>query len=438
MNMNTSTRAFVCAWATLVAACSGESTESQGGSGGAGGSGGSGGAADADPLGLIACAEPAPASAPVDAPALDGTDEAELAALCSLRSLDPYFERARVICLGEGSHGVAEATDWHALTIRYLAHRWDVRTVAFEMDGASVDRWDHYLDVGDDAWLDSGFTAPGTLADSEDTEGFVRALRELDLELGGALELAGYDVAVVAQPSIENLVGFWKLVDEAEATALEAELTSGAYATRAAAAEDAVATLIAEEQPFVAATDPALYANALRDARNLADGLQFLSLYFDGEFWEGNKLHREPGIIRNVESLLAKSPEQRLVLVSHNGHCGRRASASGVLDEADEFPSMGTHLALTLGDGYVVHAQAYGGGEQLMLDGSTNTIAPNSGYVESTLAGLSDAPTFLLETSSPSVDLSSEYEMWNVDALIPAEQFDTLLFLRTVSPTTPR
>jgi hypothetical protein len=54
-------------------------------------------------------------------------------------------------------------------------------------------------------------------------------------------------------------------------------------------------------------------------------------------------------MIRNIGSLISELPAgERLLLISHNGHCGREMSASGVPAQAATWPAFGTHYATEL------------------------------------------------------------------------------------------
>jgi erythromycin esterase-like protein len=409
---------------------------------GAGGAGGAGAEAPADPLGLAQCEEaPAPFGEPASLPSIDWQVPDDTALMCSLRTLDAVVEPAKVICLGENSHGVSESSRWHAAVVRYLVHRWNAREISLEIPSASVDHWERFVNDGDPADLEAGFDTQGTLADTVEMELEIQALRNIRLELGqsASLRVSGFDIAIQSQLTIDHLLGFLQQVDPGQTAAAQSSLTTGSYDSRAEAADGLALRIEQNATEYAAATTAAAVELGVRDARNLADGFRFVAIYNKGQYDVANKLHREPGLIRNLTTRIGRLAEgERLVVISHNGHCGRAMSASQNPSEYLDYPSLGAHFSSALGSELVVIGQVYGDGQQLLIDHSTNPINPSIGYLEFLLNGNISGDVALFSTNATFVDLTNEYDMWNIDPIVPAEQFDAMLYVRTVSPTTLR
>lgn len=438
-----------------LAGC-GEAAEALPGSGaggsGAGGSGGSGGAGGGepvyDPLDLSRCDAPiGPLAEPVGLPGLAWEDGDDHPAHCAFRALDSALEGKRIICSGENDHGVSETMRWHAALARYLVHQWGVRVIALELDAASVAHWNRYLTSGDPEDLAAGFAdSSGTLADSLDAEGFVESLRAVQAELpaGERIRLTGYDVAVARGTTIEALLEFLDRVDPAGVEAWAATWNSRDYAEAAAQTDLLVARIEEQRDAWVAATDEESWLAARTNAANLRDGLLFIDRYMRGDFGGGNADFREPGMIRNVEDFAAAlEGEERLLLIGHNLHCTKSTPASGA-SSISQSPALGTHLAMseTWGPQYFMLAQLYQRGRHNVL-GRTGIEAMAFDSGSASLAGalepLTDAPALLIGTNAatPRMDDFHNLKAFGTTSyqLVPAAQFDGILWVREVSET---
>lgn len=420
-----------------------------GGAGGAAGHGGAGGTIPPpDPLDLGSCDDPVGSLASsVELPALDWDGGDEHAAHCAFRALDAALEGKRIVCSGENDHGVSQSSRWHAALARYLVHAANVRTIALEMDAASVAHWNRYLTSGDASDLAKGFEGSrGSLGDSVEMERLVEALREVQAELpeGERLRLTGYDVAVQPAPTIEALADF---LERVEPEAVET-WTSGwevrDFGDAAAHAELFLSELEQKRDAWIAATDEESWHAAWTNASNIHDGFRFLEEYARGQFGRGNSRYREPGMIRNAETLAARLGEgERLLLVGHNFHCARSMPASGA-GSITESPALGTHLARseTWGSQYLVLGQLYLRGAHNSLTTAGIAASPfDSGA--SSLAGLlaesTEAPALLIGTDAtePRMDVSQDVRPFGTHSamLVPREQFDGFLWVREVEPT---
>ena len=430
-----------------TAACSDDGTSNAGGQpegGGGSAEGGAGGGEAADPLGLADCpGEATTLGDPLALPAIDWTsDDGAVEATCALRALDAVVEPTKIICLGENAHGVSESSRWHAIVARYLVHRFHVRVIAYEAPGASSDAWGRYVTGGDAEELENGFAdSKSSLGDSIEQEHLINAFRDVQLELpeGDALRVTGFDVAVQDKATRASLVAYLEAANPAGAEAQVSALGSGDYLERAEAADEIAAAVEADAGAYAELTSEAATKAALRDALNLADGYRFLDRYTEGDFWDGNKRFREPGMIRNIGTLLSELAEgERMVLISHNGHCGRDMSSSGDPSEAATWPAFGTHFASELGADYYVLGQVYGSGKQLTINGTEQLIHSPDGSLEALLNDTITTPASAFATSTSAFDLGQSYDMENMAAVVPAEQFDAMIYVRDVTPITLR
>jgi erythromycin esterase-like protein len=434
-------------------ACDGKETEtpSDGGGGsssdgGGGGTGGSGGGS-ADPLGLDQCdADAAPLSSPIDLPAVNWTTTDVQSVNCAFRALDAELAQKRILCSGEGNHGVAEASRWHALLIRYLVHRWNARIIAYEMPGADMEGWNRYLVSGEEADLEAGFVgSAGTLAGTEDLESLVRALRDVQLELpeGERLSLVGFDISVQTQSTLNALQAFFTIVEPTEVDALMSTVKTGTTQERADAAAALHQRIVMNESAYVAATDVARWKAARRDARNLEDGYRFLFYYSQGDFGTGNALYREPGLIRNMEEIAADTPAaQGVIMISHDFHCARAMPASGAAT-IEESPALGTHLAMspTWGPSYFVVGQHYHHGQHLTFQG-VDDFQAGSLTLETNIASTWPGQALMVSTASTWIDFEKSWKVMangvNAGSIVPADQYDALLWLRETTASVPR
>jgi erythromycin esterase-like protein len=433
--------------------CNDDDTDSvadgAGGSNPSGGAGGEGGDGDGvpDPLGLDRCESAVGSmSMPVELPVVGSSSTDTLAVSCALRALDAELAQKRILCSGEGNHGVSESTRWHALLTRYLVHRWNVRVIAYEMTGADVEGWNRYLASGDEADLESGFVgSAGTLAGTVEVEDLVRTLRDVQLELpeGERLSLVGFDISVQTKATLDALQAFLTIVEPGDVDAIMTELKTGADEERAAAAGELHARIVRNEAAYVAATDETRWKAARRDAKNLEDGYRFLFHYEQGDFGTGNALYREPGLIRNMEQIAADTPsDQRVVMISHDFHCAKKMPASGA-ETIDESPTVGTHLALspTWGPGYFVVGQHYHHGEHLTFSGTADFEAGTT-MLESEIANTTESQALLVSTASTWINFKKNWPVMAngvfAGAIVPSKQYDALIWLRETTAATPR
>ncbi|NUP12068.1 MAG: hypothetical protein HOW73_38980 [Polyangiaceae bacterium] len=431
----------------------GPSTGGAGGAGGAeetggsGGAGGGGGAANNDPLGLDQCDATLPSlDTAVALPAMSWESIDDQEVNCAFRALDAALADKRILCSGEGDHGVAQSSRWHSLLVRYLVHRWNVRVIAYEMPGADIEPWDRFLTSGDPDDLEQGFiSTDGTLAGVVENESLLQAFRNVQLELpeGDRIRLVGFDISVQTEATLTALEAFLDVVAPSEVETLMTSLTTGTLQERATAAGELATQIEAEEAEYTAATDEARWRAARRDARNLQDGYNFLFYYQAGDYGTGNAGYREPGMIRNMEEIAASTPaEERVLMISHDFHCAKAVPAGGAAN-IEESPAVGTHLAMseTWGPQYAVIGQHYMEGTHLTFTGEDDFSAFASG-LETAIGNATNEPAIIVGMGSTWLDFDKNWPVLangqNAGLINPSEQYDAVLWLREATPTTPR
>ncbi|NOZ00897.1 MAG: erythromycin esterase family protein [Deltaproteobacteria bacterium] len=400
-----------------------------------------------DPLGLADCVAPAPSL-------IEGTElllpsavsSDEHAVMCALRAIDTEATGKAVFCSAENDHGVRESFIIHALIARYLVHQHGVRTILVEAPAANIEPWDRYLATGDPDDLDLGLSDfGGTLLDIEEALQLVQELRAIREELpaGDSLRLSGFDVSIQTGMTIDALLGYLAVVEPTEVATWDSALKSSNSQSAAQSAAQLLDQLRSRRDAYVAASDEPAWLRAETNAANLSDGLNFLTLLFAGKFLTGNATYREPGMIRNVESELARlEPGTGLLVISHNWHCARSVSA-GIPEGGGFSPALGTYLAASAwGSRYLVIGQIYEAGEHLgktTFGLGTSSFEAPADSLEVALGQATTADALLVGTDSAIVSFASAWPLYgHPTPVVPREQFDALVYVRQVAATTPR
>ncbi len=426
---------------SMALACGSESSGGAGpGSAGTSGMGGAGGALSS------VCTTPAPKwPDPVELSPLAWGQDPSLTdeAICALRALDAEVEKSRLLCSSENDHGVAESSRWHALIARYAVLQQGVRVIALEAPGAMVSHWDRYLQTGDPFDLSKGFQdTQGSLGNIVEQERFIDELRAVNAELpaGESLRLVGFDIAVQPFLTRAALLEFVGIVEPNELSSWTTSLTTSDWPAGASAAAALHTQVEDKKGAYVSATDAETWKLARRNAANLRDGFRFIELYTQGNFWVGNATYREPGMIRNVEELLADLPEgQRLLLIAHNRHCGRSESA-GTTASGQDSPALGTHLATSAkwgGERYLVIGQMYErGARRVPQTLVTESFQAAPGTHEAFIGSITSANGLLVGGGAGFGDLDKQKPMFQwPGGTVPEQQFDAMIWLREVQAT---
>ncbi len=304
-----------------------------------------------------------------------------------LEPLDQLIGEARVVALGESMHRVHEFLAVRHRLLRYLVERHGFTALAIESgfaEGLGVQRWISG-DQGDAAEVARvGMTYHfGSCSESvsllEDlrADGRVRFFG-LDVSASGAggprpldeaarlLDIVDPGYAEMVRREILPLFGYLPPNDGGIAWAAPA---LHAYLDLPAADRDALTAAIARLTTRIEALWPQYAADAGGDIawtlRRLADsarfGVGFLTAMIErraGGITPSSA--RDALMARTVHALLERG--ERVLVVAANGHIQRSPMLAPPL-VTEPFPTMGTHLAASLGDDYVSIATTFGSGE---------------------------------------------------------------------------
>jgi erythromycin esterase len=305
--------------------------------------------------------------------AYPGTGDADLAPV--LRAAGD----ARVVAMGEGSHGTSEFFALKDRVFRYLVERGGVTVFAQETnwsDGANIEQ---YLQTGKGNLRDL-LAATFAVWNNQETFDLLQWMRAYDVAHPHALHFFGIDMQFPKEAA-ERVVEFYKKYepenakrvaeDEAcvEVPFMTLYKTAGAAAKCVAPTHEAFQTI---------ASDARLEQTAGHDA--------YLDAYHAAEvaqeaprMWAAQGLPRQAGerdaaMAHNVEWMLGSLyPRARVFLWAHNAHVG-----VGV----ESWKSMGTYLRKSLGSNYFAIGQTFDHGDL--------SIQRSSAYVPSSIGNGSE------------------------------------------------
>ena len=315
---------------------------------------------------LLACACSSGRSGPE---AIDGRARTDSAAVAAVRaaaipltgaesdydSLLALARNARVVFLGEQTHGTHEFYRERARITQRLVRERGFRAIALEADWAEVERVDRYIHgEGPDATAEQalgGFTDfPRWMWRNTDIRGLVEWLRTHNASLPAEQRVSVYGLDVYGlYPSIDAVIAYLETVDARAATRARQQYACferhrpdaqryGASAAGSTNCRSQAATVLADLQQRAATrpADPAA-ANALfgavGNARSVVNAEEyFRSLYVGGvSTWNLRDRRMEETILAIQAHLEAGTPERaRVVAWAHNTHAGdARATESG-------------------------------------------------------------------------------------------------------------
>lgn len=298
----------------------------------------------------------------------DGPDE-------DLRAFDREFARARVVAVGEVTHGTSEVQRFRHRLFRYLVREHDFRVVAVEdgmveleainawVQGADGDPRQHLQQVGFWLWK------------TEETLALVEWMRSHDLEHGGPLEIHGVDRQQVQSPA-RALLSYLEVRDEDAARTFRRRFApllrdapeSGGHGasrgglpawTRAEHVDVAEAcSLLAEyldanEAPWSARGGAASWRRARRLAQALGQGLARWEV--DVRPGDDPDAVRDRSMADNILHLLES--RGKVLIAAHDAHVQARGP--------DGVPAIGDHLRAALGDELLIIGTGFDRGEFL-------------------------------------------------------------------------
>lgn len=274
-----------------------------------------------------------------------------------LAPLVSAFGNARVIGVGEATHGTREFTRFKHRLVEHLAGAPGGVVVAWEANFAKAEAIDEYLQTGKGTAEDA-IRNMFRVWQTDEVLDLLKWIRtyNADPRHPGKIRLKGYDVqgaraslaAVRAylrrvDPSSEALLGALAPLDADTNTQGMIDLTDAQKTETGAAAASLVDRFAAQRDAYVARSSAAAYALAARHARVI----QQAQSLFAAKNREEEFVARDRAMADNVVWLLEQSkPASRVLVWAHNGHV---QTDSGNLPG----PNMGVRLRERLGPDYL-------------------------------------------------------------------------------------
>lgn len=271
-----------------------------------------------------------------------------------LDALAPMFESARIVALGEGTHGTRQFFQLKHRIVEWLTHRAGpgARTAfAIEANMTEAQRVNDYVLTGRGNARDAIAGLYFWTWNTEEVVELVEWMRRYNASGAGRVEFWGFD-AQIPSVAIDSVLAFLARVDSAShplardeytrvraawdartsRTANDAALVDSA----SAAARRVHAMLEAARERHVRAAGDSAADWALQNARIVVQAIDAMSLAVG----QGGG-PRDVGMADNVAWILDRLPDgTKLILWAHNGHIQRESSW------------MGRHLADRFGDAY--------------------------------------------------------------------------------------
>lgn len=301
---------------------------------------------------------------------------------------------ARVIAMGEASHGTGEFFALKDRVFRYAVEHGGVTVFAQETNWSDGENIEQYLQAGKGNLPDL-LAATFAVWNNSETLELLQWMRAYNVAHPHALHFFGIDMQS-PKVAAESVIAFYKTYDAANAArvaAAESCITvrfmtlydSPADAAKCIAPTRTVLTMLAgNEARFEKAAGRAAYLNVYHAADVAAQAASMLAE--QGIVKQANS--RDAAMAHNVEWMLsALYPSARVFLWAHNGHVGV---------DSETQVSMGTHLRAALHSNYFTIGQTFDHGELSLQRNPPAYVGPaqgNGSEVVLRQAGLS--PFFL-------------------------------------------
>lgn len=301
---------------------------------------------------------------------LDGVDAG--APTADLRALGELVGGARVVALGEQTHGTSEFFRMKHRVLEYLVREEGFTLFAIEANMPEAERVNRYVltGAGDPAELLAGLYF--WTWNTREVLDMIEWMREYNETAEVPVQFTGFDMQF-PDVAAQNVVAFLEERDSELLEAYRADLeraveTSSLTGPADVAApdrelrdriEELVERMSERGAALAEAAGEQATAWAIQDARVVAQALGVP---------EGGIAWRDAAMAANVEWLLERNPGAKMVIWAHNGH----------VSKADGW--MGAHLAEALGDDYLAIAFSFEEGEYTAVD-------PQAGAVQANTAG---------------------------------------------------
>lgn len=278
----------------------------------------------------------------------------------NLSALRETIGNARIVGLGEGTHGTTEFWGIRQKISRYLVEEMGFTAILMEAGLPNSLALDDYVTRGEGtataAHEELGvwrYQEMRTLID------WMRAYNEQGPAQGDTLRYLGYDCAFHNWDSaIERITAFLEVADPAAVPGVRARLEN--YTTQDAEwVED---YFVSHAQELMAETEEAEYRLTFRIVQNLAPNWTVWANLRSGLPEMGI---REETNLENVNWILDELLDGRKVIIwAHNGHVGNTV----LEDQGTQARMLGARLKDRYGSGYYVIATEFHGGRFLAWD----------------------------------------------------------------------
>jgi erythromycin esterase len=355
-----------------------------------------------------------------------GADPEDLAAFADI------VGNARIVALGEQTHGTSEFFRMKHRLLEYLVRNKGFTLFAIEANMPEAERLNRYVltGEGDPKALLEGlyFWTWNTREVFE----LIEWMREYNRTSVQPVQFVGFDMQY-AELAIDNLRSFLAAVDPDYLRSITPtlEAVQDGSLTGLQQAVDAISThLAAQYETYSARSTAAALDWAVQNARIVAQAIAFQ---------QGNQLWRDAAMADNVRWILKRHPDAKMVIWAHNGHIAKKDGW------------MGGHLRDTFSKDYLAvgfsfyegkyRARSWGG------DVATHVAEPAPDGSLDALLNQIGPEQFLLDlrntASSPAAPwLTEERFMRSIGAIalpgitgfaptVAADDFDALIFIRT-------
>ncbi|WP_326642012.1 erythromycin esterase family protein [Nonomuraea fuscirosea] len=369
---------------------------------------------------------------------------------------------ARVVGIGEATHGNKEFVRTRLLVIQRLVRDHGFRTVAIEADfGGTAVAGDYVM--GGEGSAEGAAKALGfDLYRTRETADLIKWIHDHNAAADDRdkIRLYGFDMQRYDRNK-ERLLRYLAKVDPAlrrEAETSLADLTDATRTTQdpkktaaaATAAGRLVATMRAGRERYVKASSAQSYAPALHHAETIWRGAR---LQTSGNDYAAKRDAWMAGSIGWIAGTEAAQGRKKIIVAGHNGHIDKSGAAF-------PFQSMGQRLAKTYGGGYFAIGTEFGRSTFISKDEDSGarkrfTVSHDApvaklfggepmGYVNLAQAsadpGNRELLTSKIRMGSVGDGFRSAYSsiLWAYTVeMVPAKSYDALIYVPEASPVTP-
>ncbi|MEU8363645.1 erythromycin esterase family protein [Nonomuraea sp. NPDC048882] len=369
---------------------------------------------------------------------------------------------ARVVGIGEATHGNKEFVETRLLVIQKLVRDHGFRAVAIEADFGGTAVAGDYVMGGEGSAEDAAKALGFDLYRTRETADLIKWIHDHNAAAPDRdkIRLYGFDMQRYDRNK-ERLLRYLAKVDPAlrrEAETSLADLTDATRTTQdpkkitaaASAAARLVVTMKAGRERYVTASSAQSYALALHHAETIWRGAQ---LQTSGNAYAAKRDAWMAENIRWIAATEATRKQEKLIVAGHNGHIDKSGAAFS-------FESMGQRLAKTYGGGYFAIGTEFGKSTFISKDDGSGerrrfTVSHDSplaklfggepmGYVNiartSAEPGNRELLTSKIRMGSVGDGFRSAYSsiLWAYTVeMVPAKSYDALVYVPEAEPVTP-